>query len=52
METKGDKKLNEAEMEYPGVAINEADKDKDGEKLVEERTDALNNNPRNNGKLV
>lgn len=33
--------------DYPGVAINEADKDKENPCLVKERTKTLNNNPRN-----
>ncbi len=35
-----------AEQTYPGMAINEADNDKATKKLVDERTCALNNNPR------
>lgn len=52
METNADKKLNKAEKEYPGAAVNKADKEKVSKKLVEERTCTLNNNPRNEGKLV
>ena len=37
----------EAREELPGAAVNAADNDKVDEKLVEERTDTLNNNPRN-----
>lgn len=33
---------------YPGVAVNIADNDKDTAKLVKERTETLNNNPRDN----
>ena len=33
---------------YAGVAVNDADGDKVTDKLVSERTKALNNNPRNN----
>lgn len=33
--------------EYPGVAINKADDNKETEKEVKERTETLNNNPRN-----
>ncbi len=32
---------------YPGAAINEADDCKESKKLVDERTETLNNNPRN-----
>lgn len=37
---------------YPGVAIDIADDEKVDENLVKERTKALNNNPRNNGKII
>lgn len=37
----------EARKDYPGAAVNEADRDKVSEKLVDERTKDLNNNPRN-----
>lgn len=33
--------------EYPGVAQNEADSNRVNEKLTDERTKMLNNNPRN-----
>lgn len=32
---------------YPGVAINDSDKNKVNDALVKERTRTLNNNPRN-----
>lgn len=37
-----------AEANYPGAAVNEADHNKNTEKLHDERTCTLNNNPRNN----
>lgn len=37
---------NRAERDYPGAAVNEADKKKVNKKLVDERTCTLNNNPR------
>lgn len=37
-------------IEFPGVAINDADDDKVSKKLVEERTCVINNNPRNSEK--
>lgn len=48
--TKGEQA--KAEREYPGVAVNEADKDADTKELVDERTCTLNNNPRNEGRAV
>ena len=36
-----------AEQQYPGAAVNAADKNKVSEKLEKERTCTLNNNPRN-----
>lgn len=36
-----------ASDEFPGVAIDMADDDKVSKKLVKERTETLNNNPRN-----
>lgn len=42
------KATDEQAMEYPGVAINKSDNDKVSEKLEKERTETLNNNPRNN----
>lgn len=44
--------LENAEKKYPGAEVNSADNDADTPKLVDERTKALNNNPRNEGKLV
>lgn len=41
-----DKDKNRAERDYPGAAVNEADKEKVNKKLVDERTCTLNNNPR------
>lgn len=41
--------VNEALRNYPGAAIDNADKDKTNEALVRERTATLNNN--RNGKL-
>lgn len=41
------KKVKE-ELDYPGVAINHADKDKTTPELVKEDVKDLNNNPRNN----
>lgn len=38
----------QALKDYPGVAVNQADGDKDTVKLEKERTCTLNNNPRNN----
>lgn len=54
---KKDGKLSKSELEkaaqkYPGVEINDADNDADNAKLVKERTCTLNNNPRNEGKIV
>lgn len=37
----------EKSADYPGVAINIADDEKVDSKLVKERTEELNNNPRN-----
>lgn len=42
------KSIEEAVKDFPGAAINSADNEKDTEKLVEERTKTLNDNPRNN----
>ncbi len=36
-----------AQENYPGIAINIADKDKVTPALVDERTKTINNNPRN-----
>lgn len=36
-----------ADNEYPGVAIDRADDEKVSKKLVKERTETINNNPRN-----
>ena len=48
MDTEKDKKATpEQAMEYPGVALNEADKNKDTECLQKQSTKDLNNNPRN-----
>lgn len=44
----GSKKATvEQAMEYPGVAENKADNDKVSVELEKERTETLNNNPRN-----
>ena len=47
-----DKKISKATpqqaMEYPGVALKEADNNKDTECLQKHSTKDLNNNPRNN----
>lgn len=50
METKIKKESIKAEAidQYPGVAIDAADKEKVDESLVEERTDVLDSNPRDN----
>lgn len=40
-------KLEDASKDYPGVAINEGDNNKDDEKLQKERTCTLGYNPRN-----
>ena len=37
----------EEALEYPGVAVNEADNDKNTPKLHKQATCELNNNPRN-----
>ena len=37
----------QARKDFPGAAINAADKDSVNKDLVKERTAALNNNPRN-----
>ncbi|MDE5687624.1 MAG: hypothetical protein K2I18_03240 [Paramuribaculum sp.] len=48
METKEENKATGKEaMEYPGVAINKADNDKNNECLQKQSTKELNNNPRN-----
>lgn len=39
--------INHASKKYPGVAVNEADDNKDTVKLQKERTCTLGNNPRN-----
>lgn len=36
----------------PGVAIDIADDEKVSKKAIKERTEALNNNPENNGKII
>jgi hypothetical protein len=41
------KQESKAGEEYPGVAINQADDNKVSKNLVKERTETLNNNPRN-----
>ncbi|MDE6263602.1 MAG: hypothetical protein K2M11_00505 [Paramuribaculum sp.] len=47
MDTEKDKKATpEQAMEYPGVALNEADKTKDTECLQNQSTKDLNNTPR------
>lgn len=38
---------DDAEQQYPGVAVNKADDGEVDQKLVRERTKTLNNNPRN-----
>ncbi len=49
METKKENKATvEQALEYPGVAQNEADNDKNTECLQKQSTEDLNNNPRNN----
>ncbi len=49
MDTKKDLKATpEQAMEYPGVALNDADNNKDTECLQKQSTKDLNNNPRNN----
>ncbi len=40
--------VDEAIENYPGIAVNVADDEKDTEKLVEERTKTLNNNQSDN----
>lgn len=40
------KKIRSADQ-YPGIAVNVSDQEKDTDKLVKERTRTLNNNPRN-----
>lgn len=40
------KKIDAAD-EYPGIAINDGDKNRVSDTLVKERTRTLNNNPRN-----
>lgn len=52
METDKEKDLEKAEKKYPGAAIDNADEEEVSKKLVDERTCTLNNNPRNEGKLV
>lgn len=48
MDTKKDKKVADDPIkEYPGVAVNKADNDKDDECLQKQSTKQLNNNPRN-----
>ena len=49
MDTKNQIPANEVNNvdKYPGIAVNIADHEKDTEKLVKDRTKALNNNPRN-----
>lgn len=41
------KQVEEAERKYPGAAIDAADDNKVSEKLVDEQTSMLNDNPRN-----
>ena len=49
MKKENDKTSNDTAAEnFPGVAVNVADNNKDTEKLVKERTEILNDNPRNN----
>lgn len=50
MEAKDSKKITEVAedtLEFPGVAINVGDDEKEDKDLVKERTSTLNNNPRN-----
>lgn len=42
------KKCKKAADKYPGVEINKADNGKTTERLEKERTETLNNNPRDN----
>ncbi len=37
---------------HPGVDIDKADKEKTTPHLIKEWTEELNNNPRNNGKII
>lgn len=49
MDKENEKKATvEQALEYPGVAKNEADNDKNTECLQKQSTKELNNNPRNN----
>ena len=41
-------RIEQAERDYPGIAVNNADHAKDNKGLQKERTHILNNNPRNN----
>ncbi len=49
---KPSKNASKEALEYPGIAENIADKDKVDKKLVKDETKELNNNPRNNGKII
>lgn len=40
-------RIEQAERDYPGIAVNNADHAKDNKALQKERTHTLNNNPRN-----
>ncbi len=40
-------RIEQAERDYPGIAVNNADHAKDNKGLQKERTRILNNNPRN-----
>lgn len=46
-EKKAEQSVQDA-LDYPGVAINDGDDEKENKELVKERTKTLNNNPRNN----
>lgn len=48
MDKKDSKATPQQAMEYPGVALNDADNNKDTECLQKQSTKELNNNPRNN----
>ncbi|WP_303427448.1 hypothetical protein [uncultured Duncaniella sp.] len=52
MDQKDKKETNKAtvseSLEYPGVALNQSDKNKVTEELEKQSTKELNNNPRNN----
>lgn len=51
-DTKNKQRETESEKKFPGAAIDKADGDTVTPELTEQYTCELNNNPRNEGKIV